>query len=157
MESVSTTNTRLADRIEPAKGGGAFPCLDIEFDESAGSLRIYDPRLFQAGRRGFCERLLKAASRQPGLSRQRLSSRRLHVTSSSAPAAQTALCMANSFVRAVREASAGSSLLDRFWWWRRRGGWSSMTAFRLPQGVSLWKAFEVRARPDPAPPRRGRR
>ena len=51
--------------------------------------------------------------------------------------------MADSFVRAVEEASAGSSLLDRIWWWRRRGQWSVLTALRLSEHVSLWETFET--------------
>lgn len=146
MESVSITDSRLPDRIEAGKGGGAFPYLDIEFDESAGALRIYDPRLFQAGRRDFCKRLLKAASRQPGIIKAEVELASASCQIEFSPGSQSALCVADSFARAVREASAGSSLLDSIWWWRRRGRWSALTAFRLPSGVSLWETFEV----DPA-------
>ena len=52
--------------------------------------------------------------------------------------------MADSFVRAVREASDGSSLIDRIGWWQGREGWSAMTAFRLPEGFSLWETVKVR-------------
>jgi uncharacterized membrane protein YbaN (DUF454 family) len=53
--------------------------------------------------------------------------------------------MADSFVHVVREASAGSSLMDRICSRRRRrGAWSAMTAFRLPEGVSMWENFEVK-------------
>jgi hypothetical protein len=143
MRSVTITETRSPDGIEPANGGGAFPCLDIEFDESAGSLRIYDPRLFQAGRRGFCKRLLTLASRQPGITKAEveLASASCHIEFGPGP--QTAQFMADSFVRAVQEASSGTSLLERMWWWRRRRGWSGMTSFRLPEGRSLWETFEV--------------
>ncbi len=143
MESVSITDTRLLERIELGNGGGAFPCLDIEFDASAGSLRIYDPRLFQAGRRGFCERLLKAASRQPGIIKAEVELASASCQIEFSPGLQTAQCVADSFVRAVQEASAGASLLDRIFWWRRRGRWSALTALQLPEGFSLWETFEV--------------
>ncbi len=146
MESVTITETRSPGGIEPANGGGAFPSLDIEFDETAGSLRIYDPRLFQAGRRGFCKRLLTLASRQPGIIKAEVELASASCQIEFGPGPQTALCMADSFVRVVQEASSGTSLLDRIWWWRRRRGWSGMTSFHLPEGVSLWETFEV----DPA-------
>jgi hypothetical protein len=144
MESVPITDTLLPDGIEPGQGG-AFPCLDIELDERVGSLRIYDPRLFQARRRGFCERLLKAASRQPGIVKAEVELASASCQIEFSPGVRTtAVCMADSFVRAVREASAGCAILDGIRWWQRRGGWSAMTAFRLPDKVSLWEAFEVK-------------
>jgi hypothetical protein len=145
MESVPITETLLPDRIELGQGGGAFPCLDIELDERMGSLRIHDPRLFQARRRGFCERLLMAASRQPGIVKAEVELASASCQIEFSPGVQTtAVCMADTFVRAIREASAGCPLLDRIRWWQRRGGWSAMTAFRLPENVSLWEAFEVK-------------
>jgi uncharacterized membrane protein YbaN (DUF454 family) len=142
MKSVSIDDTRLPERIEPGHDSGASPCLDIEFDEGAGSVRVYDPRLFQAGRRGFCERLLAAASRQPGISKAEVDLASASCQIEFSPGSQTPRRMADSFVHAVREASSGSALMDRICWWRRRRGWSTLTAFRLPEGVSLWETFE---------------
>jgi hypothetical protein len=144
MESATITHALLPDRISPGQGGSAFPCLDIELDARVGSLRIYDPRLFQAQRRGFCERLLKAASRQPGVVKAEVELASASFQVEFSPGVQTALFMADSFVQAVQEATAHSSLLDRIRWWQRRGGWSAMTAFRLRDDVSVWEAFEVR-------------
>jgi hypothetical protein len=144
MESVAITDTHLPDRTLPGQGGGAIPCLDIELDARVGSLRIYDPRLFQARRRRFCERLLKAASRQPGIVKAEVELASASCQIEFSPGKQTtAVCMADSFVRAVREASGGCALLDRIRWWQRGGAWTAMTAFRLPDNVSLWEAFEV--------------
>jgi hypothetical protein len=144
MEPATITDARFPERIAPGQGGSAFPCLDIELDARVGSLRIYDPRLFQARRRGFCERLLKAASRQPGVVKAEVELASASFQVEFSPSAQTALCMADSFAQAVQEASAHSSLLDRICWWQRRGGWSAMTAFRLPNAVSVWETFEVK-------------
>jgi uncharacterized membrane protein YbaN (DUF454 family) len=143
MESGFFEDTVVPDRLNPGKGDAAFPSLDIEFDESAGSVRVYDPRLFQAARRGFCERLLKAASSQPRISRAHIDLASASCQIDFSAGSQTPRFMADSFVRAVREASAGSTLIDRLGWWRRRRGWCSMTAFRLPKGISLWETFEV--------------
>src|SRR2546430_58780 len=67
VEADSLDQTRLTGR--PGRRGGAAqpPCLDIEIHEDTGSIRVYDPRVFQAGRRAFCRRLLEVASRQPGI------------------------------------------------------------------------------------------
>jgi len=143
MESGSLKHTGLPDRIDLGEGNGVSPCLDIEFDERMGSVRIYDPRLFRAGRRDFCERLLKAASRQPGIHKAEI-----HLASAScqiefSPGSNAPRSMADAFVHAVREASAGSSWFGRISWWRRRSRWSTLTAFRLPDGVSLWETVEV--------------
>jgi hypothetical protein len=145
MELVPIADARLLERIEPEQGNGAVPCLDIELDARLGSLRIYDPRLFQARRRGFCERLLKAASRQPGIVKAEVEFASASCQIEFGPSVQTALCMADSFVCAVQEAAAGSSLLERIGWWQRPcRGWLAMTAFHLPDAVSLWDAFEIK-------------
>jgi hypothetical protein len=52
--------------------------------------------------------------------------------------------MADLFVCALQEASAGTSFWDRICWWKHRGTWSSMTAFRRSGVVSLWEALEVK-------------
>ena len=143
MELDSSNGGALEHRFEPGQDDGAFPCLDIEFDESAGLVRIYDPRLFQAGRRGFCERLLKAASRQPGIRKAEVDLAAASCQIEFCPGWQTPRLMADSSDRAIREASSGPALWDRICWWRHRGAWSAFTAFRLPQGVSLWETFAV--------------
>jgi uncharacterized membrane protein YbaN (DUF454 family) len=133
----------LQEQLERGQDDGAFPCLEIEFDETAESVRIYDPRLFQAKRRSFCERLLKAASRQPGISKAEVDLGSASCQIEFCHGSQTPRSMADSFVRAVREASSGTALMDRVCWWRHRGRWSALTAFRLPEGISLWETFEI--------------
>jgi uncharacterized membrane protein YbaN (DUF454 family) len=145
MESASLEHTVLLDRIEPGEADGVSPCLDIEFDERGGSVRVYDPRLFHAGRRGFCERLLEAAARQPGIYKAEVDLASASCQIEFSPGSTTPQCMADSFAHAVREASAGCTWVDRVSWWRRRGRWSALTAFRLPEGFSLWETFEVEA------------
>jgi hypothetical protein len=144
MESVSIAGTPRRDQIEAEQVVGALPSLDIELDAQVGSLRIYDPRLFQVRRRGFCERLLKAASRQPGIVKAEVEFASASCQIEFIPGTQTALSMADSFVTAVREATGTRSLLERVCWWQRRGGCSSMTALRLPDAIALWEAFEVK-------------
>src|SRR5262245_4945527 len=144
MDLVPIDDTPLPSRIESAQSGSGLTCLDIELDAKMGSLRIYDPRLFQVRQRGFCERLLKAASRQPGIVKAEVEFASASCQIEFIPGMQTALSMADSFVTAVREATESRSLLERVCWWQRRGGCSSMTALRLPDAIALWEAFEVK-------------
>jgi hypothetical protein len=144
MELVPIAETPLPERIEAEPRCGALPSLDIELNAQVGSLRIYDPRLFHVRRRGFCERLLKAASRQPGIVKAEVEFASASCQIEFIPGMQTALSMADSFVTAVREATASRSLRERFCWWQRRGGCSSMTALRLLDAIALWEAFEVK-------------
>jgi uncharacterized membrane protein YbaN (DUF454 family) len=143
MNAVSSGEARAPYGREPEQDVGAFPSLEIDFDETAGSVRVYDPRLFQAARRGFCERLLLAATLQAEISKAEVDLASASCRIEFGPGSHTPECMASSFVRAVRNASAGCSLIDRIAWWRRRGKWSAMTAFRLPEGESLWETFDA--------------
>jgi uncharacterized membrane protein YbaN (DUF454 family) len=143
MKSVSNHKTLALECVEPGQEIGAYPSLEIEFDERAGSVRVYDPRLFQAGRRGFCERLLLAAARQPGICKAEIDLASASCRIEFCAGSQAPRLMADSFVGAVRDASAGCSFFDRFALWRRPRQWSALTAFRLPEGPSLWESVEV--------------
>jgi uncharacterized membrane protein YbaN (DUF454 family) len=50
--------------------------------------------------------------------------------------------MADAFVRAVRQAAADCPRPDRTFSFRRHRRWSALTAFRLPDGSSLWESFD---------------
>jgi uncharacterized membrane protein YbaN (DUF454 family) len=119
-------------------------CLDIEIDERAGSVRVYDPRAFYADRRGFCRRLLEAVTRRPGVSRAEvdLSSATCRIEFGAGLA--TSRDMAGAFADSVREAAAGSPNGGRTPWWRRTAGWVALTAYTLPGGVSVWETLEVK-------------
>ena len=56
--------TRAAGQVEAIASESVAISLDIEIDEDEGLLRIYDPRAFHAGRRGFCRRCSRP--RPPG-------------------------------------------------------------------------------------------
>ena len=143
MGSVSLKPIGLPDRIAPEEGDEVSPCLDIELDERSGLVRLYDPRLFRAGRRGFCERLLRAASGQPAIHKAEIDLASATCQIEFNPGSNAPRCMADSVVHALREASVGPSWVERISWWRRRSRWSTLTAFRLPDGSSLWETLEV--------------
>src|SRR3954464_3354136 len=58
-------NTRDAGPIDRNEAESPAYSLDIEINEREGVVRIYDPRAFHADRRGFCRRLVEAASAHP--------------------------------------------------------------------------------------------
>ncbi len=142
MQPAVFQHAGLPDRIEPEAVDRVSPCLDIAFDERSGSVRVYDPRLFQAGRRRFCERLLEAVARQPAIHKAEIDFASSSCQIEFSPGSNAPRSMADAFVRAVREASASLSWLDRFSW-RSRGRWSTLTAFRLADGGSFWETVEV--------------
>ena len=143
MESASLEHTDPPDRIEPGEGDGISPCLDIDFDERLGLVRVYDPRLFRAGRSDFCERLLEAASHQRGVHKAEIDFASASCLVEFDPGSNTPGSMADAFVHAVREASAGASWVAQIACWRRRSRWTTLTVFRHPDGVSLWETVAV--------------
>ena len=142
MQPAALQHAGLLDRIEPEAVDRVSPCLDIAFDERSGSVRVYDPRLFQAGRRRFCERLLEAVARQSAIHKAEIDFASSSCQIEFSPGSHAPRSMADAFVRAVREATASLSWLDRFSW-RCRGRWSTLTAFRLADGGSFWETVEV--------------
>lgn len=121
--------------VEPA------PSLDVEIDAEIGTLRVFDPRLFRNGRRVFCERLLQAAAAQFGVRRADVD-----LTGSSCVVEFdwpeiTPELMAQTFVKAVRDAS-GSPTDEDLPRWRRPRDWSSLAALNLAGESSLWEVQE---------------
>jgi uncharacterized membrane protein YbaN (DUF454 family) len=125
------------------EGGGAPACLDIEIDERRRSVRVYDPRLFQAGRRAFCKRLIEAASGQPGIRKAAVDLASASCRIEFGQGSNTRRSMADAFVSAVRQASAGSPRAGGTPWWRGRKDWTTLTAFQSAGDVSLWETFDV--------------
>jgi uncharacterized membrane protein YbaN (DUF454 family) len=60
------------------------------------------------------------------------------------PGLPTSQALASAFVGAVRQAATGAPRGERTYWWQNLWGWSTLTVFRLPEGVSLWETFEVK-------------
>jgi uncharacterized membrane protein YbaN (DUF454 family) len=117
--------------------------LDIEIDERAGVVRIYDPRVFHDRRRAFCRRLVEVAAGQPGFQEAEIdlatSCCRLTFDRRSA----TARTMADAATAAIRQAAASPSGAARWLRWRPLAPWSTLTAFRTDDGVSAWETLEA--------------
>jgi uncharacterized membrane protein YbaN (DUF454 family) len=128
---------------QPGSEAGPF-CLDIEIHEDEGSVRVFDPRVFHAGRRPFCRRLIEATARRPGVRKAEID-----LTSASCridfdPGPGRSQAMAVAFADSVREAASASPRADRPSWWRPSPGWSVLTAYPLAGDVSLWETQEVK-------------
>ena len=116
--------------------------LEIEIDEREGWLRIYDPRAFRVGRRGFCRRLIESASAHPCFERAEIDLDSASCRLKFDPRSTDPRSMADAFGSAVRSASAGP--IGDGPWWRRSGRWSRISAFRAPAGLSWWETIESR-------------
>jgi uncharacterized membrane protein YbaN (DUF454 family) len=161
MASRQLRNGRAAGRTQWDEDKAPAYSLDIEIDERQGLLHIYDPRAFHAGRRGFCRRLLEAAATGPGVEKAEIdlaaASCRLEFDRRTA----TAQTMADAFTAAVRQAAAEPTGIERLRWWRRASRWSTLTAYRTPDGVSSWETLgaqpgRIRLRHDARPGDRAR-
>ena len=122
---------------------GPRAALEIEIDESSGTLRVYDPRLFREGRRAFCEGLLRAAAKGMGLRRAAVDLARasclLEFDADEPRLTRDAL--AGRFVEAVREATGipADEVLPRF---RRPRAWTGLAAIGHGGVASVWEIAE---------------
>ena len=144
MEPDGSSLTIATDRNRQPESDAGFPCLDIEIDERIGLVRVHDPRLFRAGRRSFCKRLVLAVSERPEIRRVQIDLAAATCQMEFGPGLPTSQALASAFVHAVRKAARGARRGERTHWWQTLWGWSTLTSFRLPEGVSLWEAYEVK-------------
>jgi uncharacterized membrane protein YbaN (DUF454 family) len=131
-------------RFEPKGSDGGSSCMDIEIDEAAGLVRVYDPRAFHVGRRAFCERLLEATKGQPGIHRVEINSEAATCQLVFEPGSFNAKAMASAFSNAVRQAAEDPQSRVRSRWWRHSRRWSVLTAYRHIGDVSLWESLETK-------------
>lgn len=144
MPRTRPGQTRAAGQDE-RDGGAISPySLDIEIDEKGGRLRIYDPRAFRAGRRGFCRRLLEAASEHPDLEKAEVDIEASVLVLDFDRDSATAGSMAEAVATAVRRATAAGAGADRAHWWSLPARWSALTVYRSPEGDSWWETLESR-------------
>jgi uncharacterized membrane protein YbaN (DUF454 family) len=132
----STRHLRQESREEPVG-------LDIEIDEDAGSVRVFDPRAFRTDRRAFCRRLIDAMATQPGFGKAEVDLLSSTCRIEFDPRSSTPRAMAEAFSSAVRQAAADHVRSKRNGWWSP-GGWSAMTAYRVNGHISIWETVEVK-------------
>jgi uncharacterized membrane protein YbaN (DUF454 family) len=120
--------------------------VKIEFNQSAGLIRVVDPRLFHVGRRGWCSKVAEAA-----VIRQEVRAVRLDLEKStceiqfhSGPMASAMADVLATALRMANQSSANTRGLRRSWFaWRspQPESWSLLTAFpgAGKSRPSIWK------------------
>jgi uncharacterized membrane protein YbaN (DUF454 family) len=122
----------------------AAPTPEIEIDETGGSVRVHDRRVFHAGRRVFCRHLIEAATRRSGVRRAEVDLTSASCRIEFSPGSTTPQDMANAFADAVREAVADAPATEPPPPWRRATAWVVLTAYPLPGDPSLWETLDSR-------------
>jgi uncharacterized membrane protein YbaN (DUF454 family) len=135
--------TRVAGPVDRDAGESPAYALDIQIDEREGVLRIYDPRAFHAGRRGFCRRLVEAAAADPGFREGEIDLAAASCRMAFDRRSASARTMSEIVTAAIRRAAEGPPVADRPRWWRRPSHWSTLTTYRTPDGVSSWETLEA--------------
>ena len=144
MNANPLDHTRLPGRSRRRGSVAQPPYLDIAIHEDAGSIRVYDPRVFHAGRRAFCRRLLEAACQQPGIAKAELDLASATCRIAFDPGSATSHRMAQVFSTAVRQALADPAGSVRSPWWQPTPRWSALTAYQREDEVSVWETLEAK-------------
>ena len=146
--------TRAAGQVEAiaCKPARRIPSTSRSTSDE-GLLRIYDPRAFHAGRRGFCRRLLEAAAGAAGVREGGDRPRRVLLPIGVRSAFGDGPVDGRRGHRRGPDRRRDRPGADRRRWWSRPSRWSTLTAYRTPDGVSWWETLDDAARPAPAPPR----
>ena len=137
MGSTSSNKGRPG-RARRSKNRVASPDPVIEIDSKAGAIRIRDARLVNPSRRAFCERLLEAATRRPGISKAEIDIDSASCRIEFVRGSTTVHKIADAFADCVREAVTATSndtrIPDRL-----SADWLTLTAYPLTGDVSLWE------------------
>lgn len=116
----------------------------IELSQSAGLIRVLDPRIFRADRRQWCHTVAETAASRQGVRAVRvdLETATCEIQFASAPLAHTMADVLAASMRAADESSPGPCVSRRSWFnWRspEPETWSSLTAFPRASHASIWK------------------
>lgn len=128
----------------PLRDGREMEQVSTSFSEQHGELVVRDQRIFRRGQETFCRRLAIAAVRQGNVRSVQISldsgACRMEFTAKRISESQ----MAETFARAVKEATSGSSAESQM---DHHGlEWGTLAAFPAGETVSLWET--VREAPD---------
>lgn len=114
-------------------------------DEPLGQIRVYDPRVFRAGRRAFCRHWIETAARQPGVRKVRVDLATATGEIEFHPGRMTGDSMAEAFASSVRESLAETpeSEQAKASWFRSPGShWVALTAYPRTEVPSVWEVIE---------------
>ena len=123
----------------------------IEILESAGVVRVRDPRLFRQERRGWCRILAEAAICHPRVRAVQLDLEAAvcEIQFDDGPAAPSAIAMAEVLAASIRQADGSAVPLScppkprkprTGWWSRKSQDWTHLAAFPRNPSCSIWEA-----------------
>jgi uncharacterized membrane protein YbaN (DUF454 family) len=114
---------------------------EVEIDETAKTIRVRDVRVFHAGRRAFCRRLIVAVTRRPVVCKAVIDLGLASCRIEFEPGTATPQEMAEIVADSVREASGSAPAEESSSRWRRAVPWVVLSAYRSPTGVSVWETL----------------
>jgi uncharacterized membrane protein YbaN (DUF454 family) len=145
MNSAPTAKAQDVVRSRERRRDAESFCLDIEIDEAARSVRVFDPRAFRSARRDFCRRLLAAATRRQGVCKAEIDLASASCVIHFGNPLASSQAMAAAFVDSISEAAGGTSPACGLAWWRRGSTWSALTAYPVAGEVTFWEALPAKA------------
>jgi len=142
-----TNNRVLARKVKTmsAKAASHEPVdVRIEFSESAGLIRVVDPRIFRDDRRGWCSGMAEAAASRQGVRAVRLDleTATCEIQFTSGPKAPAMADVLAASMRVANQLSTKPHGSRRSWFsWRspQPESWSLLTAFPGEGQPSIWK------------------
>jgi uncharacterized membrane protein YbaN (DUF454 family) len=143
VELDAPRDAHLAKQTGQPERDGSLACLDIEINERAGVIRVRDPRLFGAGQRLFCNRLLAAASVQGEIRWAEVNLATATCRMEFGPDLGTSGALASAFIQTVRQAAGGSTNGARIRWWRRIGELLGRNRYARSKELLRWDALEL--------------
>lgn len=122
------------------------PEFQAQTDERLGSIRVYDPRVFQASRRVFCRCWLESATRVAWVRKVSVDLATATALIEFEPGSTSAQEMAASFAASVREAIECVSDPDANLLEDSPTPWVALIAFTSVRPLSVWEVTERRTR-----------
>jgi uncharacterized membrane protein YbaN (DUF454 family) len=118
--------------------------VKIEFSQSAGLIRVVDPRIFRADRRGWCSSLAESAASRQGVQAVRLDleTATCEIQFKSGPLAPAMADVLATSMRLANQSSLSPRGSRRSWFsWctPQPESWSFLTAFPGENQPSIWK------------------
>ncbi len=147
QEAAEEAFSQLAGKVKTmsANSAGHEPVdVKIEFSESAGLIRVVDPRIFRADRRGWCSTLAESAASRQGVRAVRLDleTATCEIQFTSGPMAPAMAEVLAASMHVANQSSTNPRGSQRSWFsWLspQPESWSFLTAFPGENQPSIWK------------------
>jgi len=147
QQAAEETFEQLAGKVKTisAKPASQEPAdVKIEFSQSAGLIRVVDPRIFRTDRRGWCSTVAEAAASRQGVRAVRLDleTATCEIQFTSGPMAPAMADVLAASMRVANQSSTNPRGSRRSWFsWRspQPESWSLLTAFPGESHPSIWK------------------